>query len=271
MRIACSTSAFDELFKTHQMIISDFFKLVSSFGIEAVELQVEHLSSLNKLYIASLLKEAEREGVSIVALSFNNRFGFPNEDARDEELKRISHLMRMAREMGANVVRLVTGESKRIEARYEEQKKWVVDAFLKVAEVAEEIGISVAIENCDEVCLHPDELLWLLDEVNSPYVGACLNAFNLLKSCKFDSKTFYEAAEMLAPFSMHSRVVFTGFDDKGNDRLINYSRLMCIFAESEYDGFHCIAGFHSEPLDSFPIALNLLLNSIEEALKSFGV
>jgi sugar phosphate isomerase/epimerase len=269
MRIACSTSAFDELFKTNQMTVSDFFRIASSFGIEAVELQVEHLRSLNEPYFASLLKEAEREGVVVVALSFNNRFGFPNEDVRDEELKRISHLIRVARDIGARVIRLVTGEGKRMEAHYEEQKRWVVDAFLKVAEVAEDLDVSVAIENSDEVCLHPDELLWLLDEVNSPCVGACLNAFNLLASCGFDNKAFYEAAEMLAPFSMHSRVVFTGFDEKGNDKLINYSRLMSIFAESEYDGFHCIAGFHSEPLDSFPIAVKLLLKSIEEALKSF--
>jgi len=60
MRIACSTSAFDELFKTSQMTVSDFFRIASSFGIEAVELQVEHLRSLNEPYFASLLKEAER-------------------------------------------------------------------------------------------------------------------------------------------------------------------------------------------------------------------
>lgn len=265
MHIACSSVTFEALMKDGLASLSDIFKLVKSFGVDAVELQYEHIPSLSQSYMEALLKEAEREEVSIVALSLNNRFGFPNEDEREAELKRIQHVMGLAKALGVRAVTLSPGENPLSDADYDACKRWVADCFSKLAELAERIELPIAIRNETGRLSHVDELLWLIDEVNSPYVGVCLNALNLFR-CGLSGDEVYEAAELLSPFAMHSHVMFSEFSESGSDRLVDYERLMRIFASAEYTGFHSIVDPSENPFERLPVAITLLRQSIQKAL-----
>ncbi|MCS7254540.1 MAG: sugar phosphate isomerase/epimerase family protein [Armatimonadota bacterium] len=267
MRVSCSSITFEALMKARLMTLSDLFKLVKDFDIDAVELQYEHIPSLSQSYIDTLLKEAQREEVSIVALSVNNRFGFPEETKREMELERIRRAMSIAVALGARVIKLSAGESHPSDADYDRCKSWVVDAFLKIAEMAERMELPVAVKNEEGVCAHPEELLWLIDEVNSPYLGICLDALNLIQ-CGLSGDSVYEAVELLAPFAMHSHARFSNFNEAGDDMLLDYERLMRIFAGAEYEGFHSIVDPSDNPLERLPIAVTLLRRSIQMALSS---
>ncbi|MFA4029654.1 MAG: hypothetical protein GDYSWBUE_000947 [Candidatus Fervidibacterota bacterium] len=267
MQIACSSVTFEALMRARLMSLGDIFRLVKNLGIDAIELQYEHVPSSSASYINTLLKEAEGEEVSIVALSINNMFEFPDEAKREAELKRIRDCMDMAKALKVRVVTLSPGEGHPSDADSDACKRWVVDSFLRLAEIAEGMELPIAVRNEEGIFSHPDELLWLIDEVNSPYVGVCLNALNLIR-CGLSGDEVYEAVELLAPFAMHSHVMFSELEESGSDRLIDYERLMHIFALAEYTGFHSIVDPSDNPFDRLPIAIALLRKSIQRALSS---
>ena len=58
------------------------------------------------------------------------------------------------------------------------QIKLVASRLKQMAPAAQNAGVKIAVENhCDTFS---DEILWLLDEVNSPVVGACIDTVNAL-------------------------------------------------------------------------------------------
>lgn len=266
MRIACSSITFDPLIRANLMTLGDVLKVVKGFGIDAVELQYEHMPSVSPSYINELQTSIEGEKVSIAALSLNNRFGFPNEDVRERELERITKAAEVAKAIGAKVIKLSTGEGSPMDKSYELHKRWVADSLIRVAEVVERMGLPIAVENDEGMCAYPEELLWLIDEINSPYVGVCFNALNLIR-CGLSGDSLYEAVELLAPFTMHSHAMFTEFDDEGNDSVIDYGRLIRIFADAEYEGFHSIVDPSEKPFERLPLAVALLNRSIKGAIQ----
>lgn len=270
MKVGCSSWTFDMLIRAGEMTLLDFISVVSALGVSGVELLDHHFPSTTSGYLKQLTQQAERDGVEIAAVAISNKFGFPDEAKRDEALTHIRKFMDIAIALGAHSVRVFTGENRSPEKDYDAQKQWVLDALLHVAEYAEKLELPVGIENHDSVCKSADEILWLLDEINSPYVGSCPDPINFLPPrMEGNREVIYDETEKLAPFAVHAHAKFVGFDESGRDVYLDYERLMRIFSEAEYEGYQSIEYRTPNPVETLPPAIALLSRCIAEAVNNF--
>ena len=72
----------------------------------------------------------------------------------------------------------------------------VVEQLKKALPVAEENGVKIAVENHTDA--FSSEVLWIIDQVNSPYVGACIDTLNALMV----TEDPMQAIESMAPKSI---------------------------------------------------------------------
>lgn len=111
------------------------------------------------------------------------------------DVERLTVILRAAAELGCSTLRTVVGGAKLGGDRREMNGRW--NAFIEqtrrdlnsLAQVAEELRVTLAIENHQD--LTSDEIISLLREVSSPWLGVVLDVANPLGTAE-DPDTFYK-------------------------------------------------------------------------------
>lgn len=172
--------------------IKEFVDRAVRFGYEGVELDCRAPHAL-----PYALKPAERReiaqyiqdsGLQLAALACNNDFSSPVTEHRDANIQMVAEMIRLARDLGAPVVRVFTawGGSAFREGvgTYEisrpamtmafpqttEYEKWqfCLDAFRIVAKIAEEENVILALQNHPPVVRNGRDCLNMANTVGSP-------------------------------------------------------------------------------------------------------
>lgn len=111
------------------------------------------------------------------------------------DVERLTVVLRAARELGCSVVRTVIGGARLGGDRRPMEGRWrsFMDKTLRdlqeLARVAEDLGVTLAIENHQD--LTADEIVHLLREVSSPWLGVVLDVANPLGTAE-EPGTFYK-------------------------------------------------------------------------------
>lgn len=110
------------------------------------------------------------------------------------DIERLTSVLRAAAELGCTVVRTVIGGAKLGGDRREMSGRWgtfmrkTLADLEQLAKVAEELRVTLAIENHQD--LTSDEIIGLLREISSPWLGVVLDVANPLGTAE-DPDTFY--------------------------------------------------------------------------------
>lgn len=96
------------------------------------------------------------------------------------DYRQISDRLNLSGEIGARVLRtfIITGNEKLVQSQKKEFFEDVVETLRMLADVAEQNGVILAIENNED--LTSSEIALILSKVESPYVGACVDTGNAL-------------------------------------------------------------------------------------------
>ena len=177
--------------------IYEFVDRAAKYGYEGVELDCRSPHAL-----PYLLKEKDRKkitdyigtkGITLAALACNNDFSSPVIEHRDANIQMVVEMIRLARDLGAPVIRIFTawgGSSFREGVgTYEvsrpgytmafpqttEYEKWhyCMDAFKIVAKIAEEEGITLALQNHPPVVRNGRDCLDIADTIGSKNFKLC--------------------------------------------------------------------------------------------------
>ena len=182
-----------------------------------------------------------------------------------------------ARNLGADIVKMSMDlrrprpvAASRFHPQVIEQMEAVGDLLKAAAPMAAEYGIRLAVENhCDSFS---EEILWLLDQVDSPVVGACIDTINGLHVTE-DPMT---AIENLAPraFTNHFRDDRIEFQRWGFKLLgaavgegdIDMRRAYKLIRDRSSMGRINIETELETPLDDMQIALDMEIDAIRRSV-----
>lgn len=235
----------------HRLDLPAFFDKAAALGYPAVEIggKRPHLSVLDypdDESLEAVHSAAAEAGVEIATLAAYTDFASgrhaPEAPFVEMQLAYIGSLARMARALGAKIVRVFSGYSQD-EAYYQADWDKCVKALREAAEITAGYGVVLGLQNHHDIGVSVDGFEALLDEVDHPNLKAMFDPWSIA----LHGADLYRSARRMAP-----RMVQTTLADyvrieryAYESGLINYRRLdpPAVRAVPLGDGFIDLAAF----------------------------
>ncbi|MBD3243028.1 MAG: TIM barrel protein [Chitinivibrionales bacterium] len=210
--------------------------------------------SFDPMYLDRVTRHARAVGVSIAALSPYNDFAYvADESWRQANIAFIKDQLRLASDLQIPVIRVMTGyRVDDVPAAQLEQL--VVDAFAECAPVAEQVGVTMALENHSSVLATAEEILGLLDRIGSPRLSTCPDPTNFVYGALREGATpdmwerVYAQTALVAPRAGHAHIKYAGLNADNQWKGFDLNRLIAIYRDASYDGPMAIESVRSDDL-----------------------
>ncbi len=201
------------------------------FGITAVEYVNQFFKDKAKdaEYLADLAGRAAGEGVENLLIMCDGlgNLGDPDDKSRSQAIENHYPWLEAAKRIGCHSIR-VNAASK---GTFEEQQKLAVDGLSRLAEFADPMEMSVIVENHGGLSSNGEWLAGVIQAVDRPNCGTLPDFGNFYE---YDR---YQGVEELMPFAKGVSAKSYDFDDEGNEKRIDYRRMLEIVINAGYRGW----------------------------------
>ncbi|HJT33296.1 MAG TPA: sugar phosphate isomerase/epimerase family protein, partial [Pirellulales bacterium] len=215
----------------HRLSLVDFIRKAAALGYSAIEISGKrpHLSPLDFSddgALAEIATVARQAGVEIATIAGYTDFTAGRTAAEvpfiEMQLAYVERLARMAKALGAKLVRVFSGYSREA-TDYQADWNKCVKALAEAAALTADYGVTLGLQNHHDVGLSVEAFEMLLDEVDHPNLRAMFDPW----SVALIGGDLYRSARRLAP-----RMVQTTLADyvrieryAYEPSLVNYRRL----------------------------------------------
>ncbi len=208
------------------------------FGIDAVEyVNVFFLDrAKDAAFMAELKKRADSEGVRNVLIMCDGLGEIGNSDAKERTKVVENHYpwVEAAAYLGCHAIRINGASDEKLPPA--EQQKLVADGLRRLAEFADGRGINVLVENHGGLSSNPRWLAGVMKLAGQKRAGT-LPDFGNFQISEQEQYDRYQGVTEMMPFAKSVSAKSYDFDDKGNETLIDYPRIMKIVVEAGFRGF----------------------------------
>ena len=186
-----------------QMNIRQLIDYIVELGLEGIHLDDKAFDSLDGHHLSRVRDYARERNLY---LEYN--FAMPSAIYDSSVQHDIEDGIAIAKAVGADVAKIGMNlrrphpvAASKFHPEVMEQLKGVVRKLKRAAALAEKSGVKLAVENHTDA--FSEEVIWVLDQVDHPYVGACIDTVNGLHV----TENPITAVENLAPraFTNHFR------------------------------------------------------------------
>jgi sugar phosphate isomerase/epimerase len=208
----------------------------NDYGIEAVEYVNQFFKDKGRdqKYLAEMKKRAADLGVKSVLIMIDDEgaIGDADEARRKQAVENHYKWVEAARFLGCHSIR-VNAQS---QGSYEEQLDRAADGLRRLTEFGASHEINVIVENHGGLSSNGAWLASVIKKVNSPRCGTLpdFGNFNLGNGQQYDR---YKGVQELMPFAKGVSAKSGDFDEQGNEKRIDYRRMMKIVLDAGYKGF----------------------------------
>lgn len=190
-----------------RLTLDQFIDKAADLGFPAVMLMAKrpHLSVLDfpSDECLQLREKLERRNVKCHVIAGYNNFSADLEHGeiphREIQIQHVAELARMARDLGAGIVRVFTSYEHPAGA-YHHLWQLTVDALKECAQRAAAYGVVIGVQNHHDVAVDHRSLRDLLQAVNEPNCRACFDAW----SPALHGTDLLEAARAMAALTCHT-------------------------------------------------------------------
>lgn len=181
-----------------EITFETFLEKAQTLNIDGLSLESCFIPQFNTAYLQSVKSVLDQAGLDrVYAWGHPDGLeGGSNDQAFEELLKHIEY----AEGIGAEVMRVVGSSLQFRFQPHEPQLERLADLFSKATKIAAGKGIKLAVEN--HIDYNSDEILQLVEAVNSPYFGVNFDTGNFLRV--LDDPI--QAMEKLAPYVFATHV-----------------------------------------------------------------
>jgi len=247
-------------FRTQRVPIETVMDKAAVLGVEAVDIlhrqmdleEKAPLDAAGRAYLRGLKRHAFRNGLEICCVSTHQSFLKPDAAQRAANIAHTEKCIEIAYELGCPCIRINTGTwgtSKSFDDLMEhhgveevlsgctedEGFKWCVDSITRCLVKAEQCGVMLALENHWGLARTPEGLLRILNNINSPWLGALLDTGNFLFP-PYQSAA-YEKLAQVAPRAVYVQAKTYPGGGEWYTLDIDYARIAKLLAESGYSGY----------------------------------
>jgi sugar phosphate isomerase/epimerase len=217
----------------------------NDFGIDAVEYVNQFFKDKaeDTTYLNELKKRCNDNGVSSVLIMVDGEGDLGDLDKKKRKKAVENHYkwVGAAKELGCHSIRVNAAGN----GSYEDVQKAAIDGLGSLSEFGEKAGIGVIVENHGSYSSNGEWLSEVMKQVNNTYCGTLPDFGNFcIKRGRKDGKSVcleefdkYKGTELLMPYAKGVSAKSNVFDAEGNERNIDYYRIMQIVKDAGYTGY----------------------------------
>jgi L-ribulose-5-phosphate 3-epimerase len=214
----------------------DFAKTAKTdFGIEAVEYVNQFFKDKAKdqKYVAEMKRRAGDLGVRslLIMIDDEGALGDADEARRKQAVENHYKWVEAANTLGCHSIR-VNAQS---QGSYEEQLDRAADGLRRLTEFGAAHQMNVIVENHGGLSSNGAWLAAVIKKVNHPRCGTLpdFGNFNLGEGRQYDR---YKGVQEMMPYAKAVSAKSGDFDEQGNERNIDYLRMLKIVLDAGYHG-----------------------------------
>ncbi|MBC3757441.1 sugar phosphate isomerase/epimerase [Hyunsoonleella sp. SJ7] len=191
--------SFNAKLRSGEMTFFDMMEFAADIGLDAVDLTGYYFSSYPKSpsnqELFALKRKALELGLDIAWTGVRNNFVTPDKVSRNSDKILIKEWLEVSSKLGAPIMRIFTGRNKSSDFTKDQIKEWLVEEFKACAEFGAEYGVIAGLQNHDEFLFSSEEVIDILERVNSDWFGLVLDCGSL------PSDDPYAEIKKLAPYA----------------------------------------------------------------------
>ncbi|MCW4019800.1 MAG: sugar phosphate isomerase/epimerase [Candidatus Bathyarchaeota archaeon] len=213
----------------------DFPKVcVDEFGVYGAELCYQHFPTIDWDYLHQVEKSLDEFGVTLVNIPVDISSAAESDpEKRKQDFERIRRWFYIAKYLGSPSIRVNAGRGTD-EAALER----AIEGYTELVGTAEKTGVKLLIENHGGISSNPDNILTIIKEVGSKYLGTCPDFGN------FPEEIRYEGLEKVAKYASILHAKTYDFDEQGETHKrgtpLDFKRCVDIFKRQGYNGYYSI-------------------------------
>ncbi len=237
-KISLAEWSFHRALFANEMTNLDFPVVTRELGMDGVEYVNQFFKDKAKdeKYLAELKKIAKNEGVNNILIMCDGEgmVGHPEKEERIKTVENHKKWIDAAAFLGCHSIRVNAGSR----GEYEEQQKLAADGLHMLCEYGDTKKINVIVENHGGLSSNAEWLVGVMKLVDHKRVGTLPDFGNFV----IDRQTGeeydrYKGVELLMPYAKGVSAKSHVFDDEGNERNMDFYRLMKIVKDSGYKGY----------------------------------
>ncbi len=184
----------------------------------------------DRAYLVELKSRCDGEGVTslLIMCDGEGAIGAPDASERAQAVTNHQKWVEAAAFLGCHSVRVNAASS----GSFEEQRKLVADGLHQLCEYADGYGVDVLVENHTGASSNAEWLAGTIAMVEHPRIGTLPDFGNFRVSCDR-----YKGVGELMPYARAVSAKSHSFDEDGNERTIDYERMMRIVLDAGYRGW----------------------------------
>ena len=182
----------------------------------------------DRSFVNTFKRRAFDLGLAISGTGIRNDFATADPEKRKADVALAKRWIETAADMGAPVIRVFAGNLPEGHL-WEDAGVWLADCLHECAEHGAQHGVIVGVQNHGGMLKSADEVITILDQVNSEWLGTIVDTGYFL------TPDPYKDIERVIPYAVNWQVKELLSDRKGP--AIDMDRLVAILRASEYRGY----------------------------------
>lgn len=179
MKISITIYSLNQYFREGKMDVKGFIEYCGSLGVDAVDLGYYWKDEEGEVGpVPDWLRE---NNLKLGAYIVGNDLAQKDKQERERQISLVKHGVERASQLKTEILRVFAGSLKPDFPNYQAAKDILVSSFKELSSFAKDRGITLALENHGQLCGRTDEILDLLNEVNSPNLRLNLDIGNFLE------------------------------------------------------------------------------------------
>lgn len=197
MNLAVTMYSFKKYFQKGKINVGDFIKYCGMLeGVKGVDL-LEYFWKDRERDIREVPKWLRDNNLVLSAFAIGNNFLVEKENL-SKEIDKVKRGVDTTKQLGGNKLRIFGGELREGIGR-KEGVKIVIDGLSKVISYAQTNEVTLAIENHGGVPGTSEEVIEIINSINSPFLKALIDTSNFYHA----GEDSIEAIKKLAPYAVH--------------------------------------------------------------------
>ena len=232
--ISLNAYSFNIPLRNNEISLPEMFQFAAETGFMGVDLTAYYIPGYPEVPDDSTLFDIKRmaflKGLAITGTGVRNDFTLEDPVKRAEQVQLVKDWIIASAKLGAPYVRVFAGRESPEGHTSDEIKSWIIDGFQECADFASDYGIMVVFQNHNDFIVAADDIIDILEKVDSDWFGLMLDIGSL------PVPDPYKDIERLIKYAVTWQVKENVKTDTGSIPT-DFGRLMEIVHDHKYQGF----------------------------------
>jgi sugar phosphate isomerase/epimerase len=212
------------------MTLHDFAAECARMGLDGTELTGYYVPEpVPPGYLQGLRRAAFLQGLTVSGTAIGNTFTHPPGPERDREIAHTKTWIDRAVELGAPTIRIFAGNLQK-GTTLDQAQQWTIEAIRTCCEYAGSRGIILALENHGGIVSRADDLLTIVQAIDSDWFGVNWDSGNV------EGPDPYGELAKLAPYAVTAQIK-THIGRNGSRQPADFTRVLDTLRKVDYRGW----------------------------------